>query len=69
MCNKKDVKILFLKDGIYLFLERREGKEKERKETSMCGCLPRPSYWGPGPQPWLGMEPATVWFAGRHSIH
>ena len=28
----------FLKDFIYLFLERGEGKEKER-ETSMCGCL------------------------------
>ena len=28
---------------------------------------------GPGPQPrhmpWLGIEPETLWFAGRHSIH
>ena len=24
---------------IYLFLERGEGREKERRETSVCGCL------------------------------
>ena len=30
----------FLKDFIYLFLEREEGKEKEREgNPSMCGCL------------------------------
>ena len=40
----------FLKDFIYLFLERGEGKEKER-DTSMCGCLSHAPYWGPGPQP------------------
>ena len=28
----------FLKDFIYLFLQRGEGREKEREETSMCGC-------------------------------
>ena len=31
----------------YLFLERGEGKEKER-ETSMCGCLSSAPHWGPG---------------------
>ena len=36
----------------------------------MCGCLSRAPYWGPGPQPrcvpWLGIEQATLWFAGQH---
>ena len=39
----------------------------------MGGCLSRVPTWGPGPQPrhvpWLGIEPATLWFAGWHSIH
>ena len=39
----------------------------------MCGCLLCAPYWGPGPQPrhvpWLGIEPATLWFAGQHWIH
>ena len=42
-------------------------------ETSMCVCLSSAPYWGPGPQPrqvpWLGIEPATLWFTGQHSIH
>ena len=39
----------------------------------MCGCLSKTPYWGPGLQPrhvsWLGIEPGTLWFTGRHSIH
>ena len=39
----------------------------------MCGCLSRAPYWGPSPQPrhvsWLGIELATLRFAGRHSVH
>ena len=39
----------------------------------MCGCLSHASDWGPGPQPrhvpWLGIEPATLWFSGLCSIH
>ena len=39
----------------------------------MRGCLSCAPYWGPGLQPrhvpWLGMEPETFWFAGRHTIH
>ena len=58
----------------YLFIFRERGREGEReRETSMCGCLSRTPYWGPGPQPrhvpWLGIEPMALWFAGRHSIH
>ena len=63
----------FFKDFIYLFLERGEGKKKERRETSVCGCLSSTPYWGPSLQPrhvpWLGIEPTTLWFAGQHSIH
>ena len=40
----------FFRDFIYLFLDRGKGKEKGR-ETSMCGCLSRAPYWGPGLQP------------------
>ena len=39
----------------------------------MCGCLSSAPYWGPGLQPrhvpWLGIELATLWFAGQLSIH
>ena len=59
----------FFKDFIYLFLER--GKERERN-ISVWLPLHAPN-WGPGSQPrhvpWLGIEPATLWFTGQHSIH
>ena len=39
----------------------------------MCGCLSHTPKLGPGLQPrhvpWLGIEPATLWFAGWHAIH
>ena len=57
---------------LYLFLERGGGRGRGR-ETSVCDCLLRVPYWGPGPQPrpelWLGTDPATLWLSGRHSIH
>ena len=59
-------KILF-----YLFLEGKGGKK--RKRNIMCGCLLCAPYWGPGlpPRhvPWLGIKPATLWFADQRSIH
>ena len=62
----------FFKGFIYLFLETGEGREKGR-ETSICGCLSRAPYWGPGPQPkhvpWLGIELVALWFTGEHPIH
>ena len=30
---------------------QRKGERKRGTETSMCGCLSRTPYWGPGPQP------------------
>ena len=60
-------------DFIYLFLERGKGERKRGRETSMCGCLSHTSHRGPGLQPrhvpWLGIEPAILWFTGQHSIH
>ena len=39
----------------------------------MCGCLLCAPYWGPGLQPkhvpWLGIEPATLWFTSRRPTH
>ena len=39
----------------------------------MCDCLPHTPHWGPSLQPrhvpWPGIKPATLWFAGRHSVH
>ena len=64
-------KYLFLKI-IYLFLEGGEGRKRGR-ETSMCCYLLCVPLWGPGLQPrhvpWLGSEPAMLWFAGWCSIH
>ena len=65
--------VIFLKRFFYLFLERGEGKEKER-ERNISVWLPLTCpHWGPDPQPrhmpWLGIKPATLWFAGQCSIH
>ena len=63
-------KILFI-----YFLERREGREKKKERNIYVQeiyQLVAPN-WGPGTYPrhvpWLGIEPATFWFAGWHSIH
>ena len=66
----------FFKDFIYLFLEREEGRENERernihvREKYWLVAFCRYPSWGPNPQPghmpWLGIEPVTVHFAGRH---
>ena len=60
----------FIKDFIYLFLERgREGEGEGEKhgvslvQPQMRTCL------HPKHVPWPGFEPATFQFAGRHSTH
>ena len=43
--------IIFLKDFMYLFLEKR-GREGEREgEKHQCHCLSCAPYWGPALQP------------------
>ena len=55
------------------FLEREGKGSRKERETSMCGCPSYAPYCGHGPQPWhvpwLGIKPATLWFASQHSIH
>ena len=63
----------FFKKKLFIyFLERREGREKER-ERNISVWLPLIAPdWGPDPQsrhvPWLGIKPTILWFAGRHSV-
>ena len=58
---------LFLKRFYLFILEGKVGRNWGR-ETSVCCCLSCAPYWGPGLQPrrvpWLGIEPATLWFTG-----
>ena len=58
---------------IYLFIDRREGREKKRERNiSVWLPLMRP-YQGCGMQrrhvPWLGIKSVTFWFTGWHLIH
>ena len=43
--------LFFFKDFIYLFLESREGKEKETERNINVWLLSCAPNWGPGPQP------------------
>ena len=56
----------FFKGFIYLFLEGKDGREGEKYQ---CVVLSRGPHWGSGLQPrhvpWLGIEPATLWFAAH----
>ena len=59
----------------YLFLERREGREKERERNINVwdmSCLSHAPKCGPVLQsrhvPWLGIELATLWFTASCSI-
>ena len=62
------LKILFI-----YFLERGEGREKDRGKAPMCSHLSCIPHWGPGLQPRhvsiLGIKQAYLRFAGPHSIH
>ena len=62
------------KEFIYLFLERGREGEREKRNINVWLLLAHPLLGTrPGPQPrpvpWLRIETATLWFAGRHSIH
>ena len=62
----------FLKHFIYLFLERGRKGEREgvkhqcvvASSTPPTGCSLQPRH-----VPCLGIEPATPWFSGPHSVH
>ena len=58
----------FFKKSFIYFWERGEGRERN---TNVWLPLRWPR-WEPGPQPrhvpWLGIQPATLWFTGWHSI-
>ena len=58
----------FFEDFIYLFLERTEGRRKERERNINVWLPLTPPNWGPGPKPrhvpWLGIEPTALWFTG-----
>ena len=68
---------IFKKDFIYLFTFRererkgeREGKKHECVAVSLAPPTGNPSHTRqPRHVPWLGIQLATFWFTGRHSIH
>ena len=66
---------LILKNICIYFIFRERGRKGEREgEKHQCVVASHMCpHWGPCLQPrhvsWLGSELATLWFAGRHSIH
>ena len=62
----------FFKKRFYLCWDKWEGKEKERDRIINVWLPlmhpPLGTGWQPRHVPWLGIEPATLWFAGWHSI-
>ena len=64
---------VFIFKVLFIYFREGKGEGKRGGETSMSGWFLCVLYWGPGPQPrdvpWLGIEPASVWFTGRDSIH
>ena len=72
-CYKYYIPITFLK-RFYVFIFRERGRAGEREtEKHPCVVSSHTPNRGPGPQPshvpWQGIQPATLWFAGRRSIH
>ena len=57
----------------HLFLEKGEGREKKRERNINVDASHTRPILGAKPQPkhvsWLGIEPATLWLTGWHSIH
>ena len=53
----------------YLFLDRMEGREKEREREHQCVVAFHMPCAQPRHVPWLGIEPATLWFSGQCSVH
>ena len=72
-CTNKVGTFFFLRFYLFISLEEGEGREKEREKNINVWLPLACPFRGPGPQPryvpWLGIEPATLCFAGRRSIH
>ena len=68
----KEVGTFFFKDFV-LFLDRGEGRWKEEERNISVWfplvCSPLGTWLQPRHVPWLGIEPATLWFMVRCSIH
>ena len=73
--NKKDNSFslkLFFKDFVYLFqTEGKGGRAGKKHQCVVASCTPPPGDLAHNLVmcPRLGIKPATLWFAGRHSIH
>ena len=67
------IKNIFLRFYLFLFLDRREGREREGEKHQCVVASHTPCTGEHGPElrrvPSLGIEPATLWFAGRCSIY
>ena len=62
---QKPFKIFFKRFYLFIFREKaREGEREGEKHVWLPLALP---LLGTRPHP--GIQPATLWFAGRHSIH
>ena len=68
----------FKRFSLFIFRERgrvgeREGEKLRCGRDTWIGCLSQAPSWGPGlqprPVPWLGIKPATFWFASLPSTH
>ena len=70
---KKVNRLIFLKIFLFILRERgREGEKEGEKHQCVVASHAPPTgdlAWQPRHVLWLGIEPATLWFAGWHSIH
>ena len=63
--------VIFFFKILFYFLERGEGRQGEKHQHVVASHVPptREPAHKPGICPGLGIEPATLWFAGWHSVH
>ena len=64
-----DLRKFFLRDFIYLFLERGWEGEREGEKQQCVVSSHTPPTGDLTCNPRLGIEPVTLWFSGPHSIH
>ena len=63
--------LFFKRFYLFIFREGRRGRKREKHQYVVASVVP--PHWGPGLQPryvpWLGIEPATLWFIVLCLIH